>query len=178
VRDVEEQKLRMKDSLAKWNAMRDRIDACDRGPEVGDEYVFAETAGDGILWLVAMLHIDDPSMLYCLPVDMGGMVGTWDVEINESSDCGSGAVRCGCGVWLSADFVTASGLRSGFLEPRYVSKCCRLLSAMVTGDENKVQHLQEVDCDPDRDEWIETVTTAAERLERCSRLRSLIVTQR
>lgn len=166
MRDMNKLKARAAAALDKFKRNQTRIAECNRGPEAGDEYVFAETAGAGVLWVVVLSHKDDPELLYCLPGDMSPMIGTHDVQVPEECEAGPGTIRCGLGLWLSRAFITAAGARSGFHEDRHVDQTLIRLSAMVTGtDDARIDLRPEIDHDPDYHEWIDEVTAAACRLE-------------
>ena len=165
MRDMNDLRLRAQAALEKFRNTRQKIEQCHRGLQAGDVFVFAETAEAGIEWVTILRHVDDPSLWFCLPMDMSPMIGTDDVEVTEASDVGPAAIRCGSGLWMHEDFVTASGDRSGFLESRYVRKAANILRAMVTGDDTGIKVRRDVDDDPDYQEWMEDVTVAANRLE-------------
>lgn len=166
MRNLEDIKARSIAALDKCNRNETRIAQCDRGPEAGDEYVFAATSGDGISWVAVLAHKDDPELMYCLPVDMCPMVGTHDVEVSEACESGPATIRCGQGLWLAKSFITSAGARSGFHEARQVVQTLIRLSAMVTGtDDARIALRPEIDADPDYHEWIDGVTAAACRLE-------------
>lgn len=165
MRDMEDLKLRANAAIEKVNRAQERIARCNQEPSAGDVYVFAETAALGIEWVAVLRNVDDPSIWFCLPMDMNPMVGTDDVPVPESSDAGSATIRCGRGLWMHQYFLATSGARSGFLESRYVDKARAIMSAMVTGQCYSIKVRSDVDFDPDYEEWIQDVTVAACRLE-------------
>jgi len=164
VRDFDDFRAQANGAIEKWKAAQARIAERDSLPAAGDIYVFSATAEIGLEWVIVLQHAEDDALWFMVPFDQNPMAGTWDISVSESSTAGPGTLRCGRGIWIHIDDLTI-GSRSGFLELWYIDKARARLASMVAPAIDASDCRPEVDFDPDYQEWLDEVTTAAEHLE-------------
>ncbi len=121
----------------------------------GDIYCFPFTAELGLEWILIRQHQDDKNLWFMVPLDHSLIpVGTWDIEVSEFEDIGPTIVRC-IFMWIHISHLPL-GEKTGFTEPSLLKKIEERISALVLN--NNVENIEHVDCDPDYQEHIDTIT--------------------
>jgi hypothetical protein len=132
-----------------------------RRPEPGDLVLFPETAGLPVEWAVLGPAPGRPGMVLVVPADTHLKVGTGDVEVPEDSPLAPLVLRCAFGVQLGEVLLAKAHHTGDALAQEDVSAARRIWEARERGEPVGSLLTQEVDADPDYQDWIEDVLLPA-----------------
>ena len=133
----------------------------DRRPEPGDLVLFPETRGFPVEWAVLGPVPGRPELVLVVPADTHLKVGTADVEVPEDSPLAPLVLRCAFGVQLGEARLATAHRTGDALAPEDVSAVRRVWEARERGESVGSLLTQEVDADPDYQDWIEDVLLPA-----------------
>ena len=155
--------LRAREGAARFTAER-----AGRGgpPAPGDLFVLAVTGDLPVEWAIldrrrgASGTADE---LLAVPADTHPAAGSADVEVPPTAPGGPLSLRCRSGVWLDAGLF-AAGKRSGSLAPATVAEALQRLRRVAAGTREPSPLAEEVDADPEYEDWIRDVPERARAL--------------
>jgi hypothetical protein len=123
--------------------------------------VFRAPAAIGVQWAVLLAHPDDPALLFAVPADDNPLAGTGDLDVPAVAACGPLTLRCGHGLWIPAADL-AREPHTGFLEEEYLQQARQLLARLTAAGVESTPAQQDVDDDPEYEEWLEQIEAARE----------------
>jgi len=132
----------------------------DRPPEPGDLVFFPETADLPIEWAVLERDPGRPGLVLVVPADTNPKAGTADVEVTAGSAAAPLTLRCGFGIWIGEARLSAAR-RNDILDPQDVSAARRVWKARERGEPVGSLLAEEVDADPEYQDWVEDVLVPA-----------------
>jgi hypothetical protein len=135
-------------------------------PAPGDLFVLALTAGLPVEWAVLDRRLGGSGRageLLAVPADAHPAAGSGDVEVPPAARGGPLSLRCRFGVWLDAGLF-AAGKRSGSLAPETVAEALQRLRWVEAGTLEPSPLAEEVDADPEYEDWIRDVPERARAL--------------
>lgn len=130
-------------------------------PAPGDLFVLRATAGLPVEW--ALLERGTGGKLLAVPADSGPPAGTADVEVPEDAPGGPLSLRCRFSLWLDAALFKPE-LRSGVLAAESVAEALRRIHQIESGTLEGSPLAEEVDADPEYQDWSRDVSGAARTL--------------
>lgn len=155
------QQLRQKTGEAAARQAAVRRELAQRGtepPRPGDVYVLRETADFPVEWAV-LEGGGDAGRLRLVPADANPQAGTSDLSV-AAADGGPLTLRCAFATWRpAADLASAQRVRQ--LPPSVVAAARRLCEAVAAGEAEGSLLAQEVDDDPEYEEWLGEVVAPA-----------------
>jgi len=131
-----------------------------RAPELGDLYVFAETAGFPVEWAVLDAPAGGPGRCLAVPADTNPLAGSADVEILANEPAGPLSLRCRFALWLDAARFDPDR-RTGALAPDAVARALEKKAALEAGDPAASPLSWETDADPEYEDWVREVLIPA-----------------
>lgn len=132
-----------------------------RPPETGDLVLFPETADLPVEWAVLGGDPGRPGFVLVVPADTHLKVGTADVEVPGDSPLAPLILRCAFGVQLGEARLATAHRTGDALAPEDVSAVRRVWEARERGEPVGSLLTQEVDADPEYQDWIEDVLIPA-----------------
>lgn len=127
-------------------------------------FVFNMPVEVPVQWFTAMQHPDDEKLWFAIAGDNFPTVGTRDVEIPDTAECGPINLRCQFGVWIHADDFT-NAIHFGETDTIFVEQVRDRLSRMRKGDLPTDPTIVEADSDPDYLEWMDELADAVYAFE-------------
>ncbi|HKI02495.1 MAG TPA: hypothetical protein VKK31_10975 [Thermoanaerobaculia bacterium] len=127
----------------------------------GDLFVLPATADLPVEW--AILEAGAGGKLLAVPADSGPPAGTADVEVPADAPGGPLSLRCRFAVWLDKALFEPE-LRSGVLAPETVAEALHCSRQAESGNRGGSPLAQEVDADPEYQDWIREVPQRARAL--------------
>jgi hypothetical protein len=135
-------------------------------PAPGDLFVLAATGGLPVEWAILDRRPGGSGKageLLAVPADAHPAAGSGDVEVPATARGGPLSLRCRSGVWLDAGLF-AAGKRSGSLAPEMVAEALQRLRRVEAGTLEPSPLAEEVDADPEYEDWIRDVPERARAL--------------
>jgi hypothetical protein len=135
-------------------------------PAPGDLFVLAATGGLPVEWAILDRRPGGSGRageLLAVPADAHPAAGSGDVEVPATARGGPLSLRCRFGVWLDAGRF-AAGKRSGSLAPETVAEALQRLRRVEAGTLEPSPLAEEVDADPEYEDWIRDVPERARAL--------------
>ncbi len=148
-------------AVSEYEQARSHLDNADKTIGAGDVIFFSSGS---LVCVVIFPHPDQPSLWYLVPADQNPMVGAADVEVPATVGSGPLTLRCGRGTWIGESALDSSN-RVGQIEPGHVELARDKLSQIAGGGLTPSRHQQELDWNPDYQEWLDHVAEAVETLE-------------
>jgi hypothetical protein len=155
---------RARDRASRSEAELARRHGQPAGP--GDLFVLPATADLPVEWAVLEQRSGDRRVL-TVPADTQPLCGTADVEVAADSAGGPLSLRCRFGVWLDAALFDPE-LRSGALAPETVAAALDRRRQVEQGALAPSPLAEEVDADPEYQDWIRAVAEPAAALATAS----------
>ena len=145
------------EAVARFTAARVETEAeRQRPPRPGDAFVFEETGACAVEWVILEQDPANPLRLLVVPADDNPLIGSQDVAIDPQTACGLSSLRCALAVWLEAGAFDPEH-RTGSVDAEALARARRrrdeIQSATIRGSIRE----QEVDNDPEYQEWVEEV---------------------
>ncbi len=132
-------------------------------PAPGDLFVLTATGGLPVEWAVLDRRPGGAGELLAVPADAHPAAGSGDVEVSPAAPGGPLSLRCRFGVWLDARLF-AAGKRSGSLAPATVAEALQRFRRVAAGTLEPSPLAEEVDADPEYEDWIRDVPERAREL--------------
>lgn len=132
-----------------------------RRPEVGELVLFPETADLPVEWAVLGRDPDRPGLVLVVPADTYTKAGTADVEVSEGSPVAPLTLRCAFGTWIGEARLSTARRTGDVLDSQDVSAARRVWEARERGEPVGSLLAEEVDADPEYQDWIEDVLVPA-----------------
>lgn len=132
-----------------------------RRPEAGELVLFPETADLPVEWAVLGRDPDRPGLVLVVPADTYTKAGTTDVEVSEGSPVAPLTLRCAFGTWTGEARLSMARRTGDVLESQDVSAARRVWEARERGEPVGSLLAEEVDADPEYQDWIEDVLVPA-----------------
>ena len=151
-----------RETLERYEASQVAAQKTDRPPAPGDVYVLEQTKDYSLSWVVVAGDPAESGRLLAVPADGNLLVGSADVAVPEDSPMGLLNLRCRFAGWIDADKLDPH-LRLGVLERGDVERARRKWLEMADGALTGTVLEQEVDEDPEYQEWVTTVLVPARR---------------
>jgi hypothetical protein len=130
-------------------------------PGPGDLFVLAATAELPVEW--AILDRRDGGELLTVPADASPLVGGGDVEIPAGAPGGPLVLRCRFAIWLDGSRFDPT-LRTGALAAEAVAEALQRRRRMESGELEASPLAEEVEADPEYQDWIREVPARAREL--------------
>ncbi len=129
-------------------------------PRLGDVFLLEETAGAApVEWVAVEQDAENLGLLLVVPADDNPFVGSRDVEVPAGAGGGLTSIRCDLGVWLDGRTLDPER-RTGVLNLEIVQRVRRKRAEVLGGKRPGSLLEQEVDEDPDYQEWRQTLAEA------------------
>jgi hypothetical protein len=159
-RDLQE-RLREQVAIAKKNIEQLK----QRGQHaLGDSYFFMESRDLPVRWVSILQHVDNRSLWYLVAADDYPGVGSCDVELPPKHEWAPMVLRCGVGFWAHERDLKP-GNYAGRLVGDPLDDARLRLSEMVHGTVPMPASDLATDEDPDYCDWMEELSSVAERIE-------------
>jgi hypothetical protein len=129
----------------------------DRLPGPGELVLFPETASLPVEWVVLGRDPSRPGRVLVVPADSHPKAGTADLEVPASSPVAPLTLRCGFEVWLDESRLGRATRTGDVVDPEEVAAARRIQEARERGEAVGSLLAEEVDADPDYQDWIEEV---------------------
>jgi hypothetical protein len=156
-------------SAAREGAARFPPERAAGPPAPGDLFVLAATSGLPVEWAVLDRRTGRPGFsgkageLLVVPADTQPLTGSADVEVPAGAPGGPLSLRCGFGIWVDAGLFAAA-TRSGALSPETVAEALQRSRRVDAGTLEPSPLAEEVDADPEYEDWIRDVPKQARDL--------------
>ncbi|MCP3962358.1 MAG: hypothetical protein GY719_31330 [bacterium] len=161
---LERLRLQMGEAVDRFAEDRAHAESQKRWPpRLGDTFIFKQTADVPIEWAAIEQDPANPRRLLVVPADDRPFIGSRDVELSSEAAGGLTSIRCGLGVWLDEQTLD-SELRTGVLDLGMVSQVWQKRRKIESGALAGSLLEQEVDGDPEYQEWMERLAGAREFL--------------
>lgn len=131
--------------------------------EPGDLFVLPATAELAVEWAILERQPGARGKLLAVPADTRPLAGTADVEVAENDAGGPLSLRCRFAVWLDSR-VFDPALRSGALAPAVLAEARNRFRQVASGTLEPSPLAEEVDADPEYQDWIREVPERARTL--------------
>ncbi len=148
-------------SLEQYKAKRIALDADPRPPQPGDVYQLPIPSEIDIEWVVAEASND---RLFLLPADGNSLAGNRDLTTQHAVTPGSFVVRCGFGIWAPTAMFK-SRFRTEVLPPADREALRQHLLRVRDGTVGRTEAADEIEADPEYDDWLVEVDRAIRALE-------------
>lgn len=132
-------------------------------PGPGDLFVLPATADLPVEWAVLDRQPGPAGKLLAVPADAGPPAGSADVAVEAGAPGGPLNLRCRFAVWLEPSLFD-SGQRTGVLAPEAVAEAIQCRRAAEAGEVGGSPLAEEVDADPEYQDWIREVVEPAREL--------------
>lgn len=143
------------------NSLRFRQDSA---PQLGDTFLFHQTAEPSVQWAVIESDPSDEDRFLTVPVDGYPQVGSYDVEIHADDPLRVANARCHLGISLP-NWSFDTHLRAGILGSDTLQELQQKYLTIQNGQlESSLAH-QVVDSDPDYLRWTAALRRMGKRLE-------------
>jgi hypothetical protein len=153
---------RMASSLERSARLKEEIRARQgQAPAPGDLFVLRITADLPVEW--ALLERGSGGKLLAVPADSGPPAGTADVEVPADAPGGPLSLRCRFRLWLDASLFEPE-LRSGVIGEQSVAEALHSVHQIESGSLDVSPLAEEVDADPEYQDWIRDVSERARSL--------------
>ena len=157
---LERLRVQMGEAAARFADDRARIESQRRWPpRLGDIFLLDEGGGAPVEWLAVEQDAEDLRRLLVVPADGNPFIGSRDVEVPAEAAAGLTSIRCDLGVWLDAGTL-APERRTGVLSLEHINRVRHKRRAIEAGSRAGSVLEQEVDQDPEYQEWRETIAAA------------------
>jgi hypothetical protein len=144
----------------------------DQPAEPGDLFVLAATADLPVEWAVLERRSEAGGTVLAVPADTNPLAGTADVEVAAEAPGGPLVLRCRFGARLDASLFDPD-LRTGVLAPETVTEALRRCGQRESGELEPSPLAEEVDADPEYQDWLREVPERAKALAATSPRRVL-----
>ncbi|MFC1848621.1 hypothetical protein ACFL27_00290 [candidate division CSSED10-310 bacterium] len=151
-------------TIDRYNILQQLLEQKEvQSPSSGDLYMYPGPEASAIQWIVIMTHPDEAKLSYLVPVDENPLVGMMDIPLSGDARCGPLSLRCSLGVWVHQVDLKRAHL-VGFLDPEYVQLARRTIADALSNTLNINTQQLTVDDDPEYEEWMNFVESAATEL--------------
>ncbi len=155
-------------ALQKQAEELDPLPPDDQLPSPGEVFIFKIYKNDslGLEWLVVREHVDDPTMVFVVPLsDENPMVGSPDIILEPlKPPFGGGEIaRCGEGMYIPKDVLCKHAIRIGRAP---VDAVRMTLAQMARGKLFSTSEQRSADCDPEYESYMDEIRSERRFLEK------------